>query len=86
MLVLLFCKLSEQYSQTNFTIIKPFKVTKKERQIFRPKIKKVIILSFLLKNKNKYTHNIQVKQTNSVLFPGTRDAFSRAFKKLNERI
>ncbi len=34
MLVLLFCKLSEQYSQTNFPIIKPFKVTKKERQIF----------------------------------------------------
>ncbi len=34
-LVLLFCKLSEQYSQTNFPIIKPFKVTKKkERQIF----------------------------------------------------
>ncbi len=29
MLVLLFCKLSEQYSQTNFPIIKPFKVTKK---------------------------------------------------------
>ncbi len=28
MLVLLFCKLSEQYSQTNFPIIKPFKVTK----------------------------------------------------------
>ncbi len=37
MLVLLFCKLSEQYSQTNFPIIKPFKVTKKgkkDRQIF----------------------------------------------------
>ncbi len=41
MLVLLFCKLSEQYSQTNFPIIKPFNVTKKggggggeERQIF----------------------------------------------------
>ncbi len=38
MLVLLFCKLSEQYSQTNFPIIKPFKVTKKggkkEWQIF----------------------------------------------------
>ncbi len=29
MLVLLFCKLSEQYSQTNFPIIKPFKVIKK---------------------------------------------------------
>ncbi len=29
MLVLLFCKLSEQYSQTTFPIIKPFKVTKK---------------------------------------------------------
>ncbi len=29
MLVLLFFKLSEQYSQTNFPIIKPFKVTKK---------------------------------------------------------
>ncbi len=37
MLVLLFCKLSEQSSQTNFPIIKPFKLTKKEkkeRQIF----------------------------------------------------
>ncbi len=29
MLVLLFCELSEQYSQTKFPIIKPFKVTKK---------------------------------------------------------
>ncbi len=29
MLVLLFCKLFEQYRQTNFPIIKPFKVTKK---------------------------------------------------------
>ncbi len=29
MLVLLFCKLFEQYSQTNFPITKPFKVTKK---------------------------------------------------------
>ncbi len=28
MLVFLFCKLSEQYSQTNFPIIKPFKVKK----------------------------------------------------------
>ncbi len=57
MLVLLFCKLSEQYSQTNFPIIKPFKVTKKK--IFRPKWAKikeiVILLSFLLKNKNKDT-------------------------------
>ncbi len=26
--------MSEHYSQTNFSIIKPFKVTKKERQIF----------------------------------------------------
>ncbi len=37
MLILLFCKLSEQYSQTKFPIIKPFKVTKKgkkEWQIF----------------------------------------------------
>ncbi len=29
MLVLLFCNLSEQYSQTNFPIKKPFKLTKK---------------------------------------------------------
>ncbi len=29
MLVLLFCKLSKQYSQTNLPIIKPFKLTKK---------------------------------------------------------
>ncbi len=29
MLVLLFCKLSEQCSQTNFPIKKPFKLTKK---------------------------------------------------------
>ncbi len=64
MLVLLFCKLSEHYSQTNFPIIKtkPFKVKKKKKewQIFRPKWVKikifVIILSFLLKNKNKDTH------------------------------
>ncbi len=32
MLVLLFCKLSDQYSQTNFPIIKPFKVTKKGKK------------------------------------------------------
>ncbi len=42
MLVLLFCKLSEQYSQTNFPIIKPFRVKKKKKknewQIFRPKV------------------------------------------------
>ncbi len=41
MLVFLFCKLFEHYSQTNFPIIKtmPFKVTqiKKGWQIFRPK-------------------------------------------------
>ncbi len=56
--------LSEQYGQTNFPIIKtkPFKVTeyKKEWWIFRPKWVKikifVIILSLLLKNKNKDTH------------------------------
>ncbi len=41
MLVLLFCKLSEQYSQTNFPIIKPFKVTKKEWQVFGPKWAKI---------------------------------------------
>ncbi len=32
MLVLLFCKLSEQYSQTTFPIIKPFKVTNKKKK------------------------------------------------------
>ncbi len=54
---------SEQYSQTNFPIIKtnPFKVTKykKEWWIFRPKWAKmrifVLILSLLSKNKNKDT-------------------------------
>ncbi len=64
MLVLLLCKLSEHYSQTNFPIIKtkPFKVTKYKKvwQIFRPKWVKikifVIILSLLLKNENKDTH------------------------------
>ncbi len=64
MLVLLFCKLPEHYSQTNFPIIKkkPFKVTeyKKEWWIFSSKWAKIkiffIILSLLLKNKNKDTH------------------------------
>ncbi len=58
MLVLLFCKLSEQYRQTNFPIIKPFKVTKKEWQIFRPKWAKIKsnYFIFLIKKKNKYTH------------------------------
>ncbi len=64
-----FTILSEHYGQTNFPIIKtkPFKVTeyKKEWWIFRPKWVKikifVIILSLLLKNKNKDTHNIQIK-------------------------
>ncbi len=32
MLVLLFCKLSEQYSQTIFPIIKPFKVSKNKKR------------------------------------------------------
>ncbi len=64
MLVFLFCKLFEHYSQTNFLIIKtkPFKVTKykKVRRIFRPKWVKikifVIISSLLLKNESKDTH------------------------------
>ncbi len=61
MLVLLFCELSEQYSQTNFPTIKTKPLQqKKEWQMFRPKCAKiksfVIILSFLLKNKNKDTH------------------------------
>ncbi len=94
MLVLLFCKLFEHYSQTNIPITftfnhladafiqsdvhykdKAFQGNKKrkKRQIFRPKWAKikifVIILSFLLKNKNKdtfihsfipNTHNIQI--------------------------
>ncbi len=65
MLVLLFCKLSEHYSQTNFPITKtkPFKVKQKKKKNgrylgqsgWRIKIF-VIILSFLLKNKNKDTH------------------------------
>ncbi len=48
---------------------KPFKVAKYKKgwQIFRPKWVKikivVIILSLLLKNENKDTHNIQIKQT-----------------------
>ncbi len=56
--MLVFCKLFEQYSQTNFPIIKtkPFKETKYKKvwQIFRPKWVKikifVIILSLLLRN------------------------------------
>ncbi len=54
MMVFLFCKLFEHYSQTNFHIIKtkPFKVTKyKQVWLFRPKWVKiqifVIILSLL---------------------------------------
>ncbi len=94
MLVLLFCKFSEHYSQINFPIIKtkPFKVTKykKEWQIFRPKWVKikifVIILSLLFKNKNKDTHynaqNIQIKQT--VLYFQVQYVYLVvAFKKLN---
>ncbi len=82
MLVLLFCKLSEHYSQTNFPVIKtkPFKVTKykKEWSIFRPKWAKikifVIILSLLFKNKNNDTHYKYTQytdKTNSALFSGT---------------
>ncbi len=96
MLVFLFCKLFEHYSQTNFPIIKtkPFKVTKykKEWWIFRPKWVKikifVIILSLLLKNENKDTHYKYIQYTNkinSVLFSGTM-YLAGAFKKLNEQI
>ncbi len=63
MLVFLFCKLFDHYSQTNCPIIKttPFKVTqyKKVWRIFRPKVKIkiiVIILSLLFKNENKDIH------------------------------
>ncbi len=75
MLVFLFCKLFEHYSQTNFHIIKtkPFKVTtyKKVWKIFRPKWVKikifVIILSVLLKIRTKIhitkKHSIQINQT-----------------------
>ncbi len=64
MLVFLFCKLFEHYSQINFTIIKTtsFKATKYKKvwQIIRPKWVKikmvVIILSVLLKNESKDTH------------------------------
>ncbi len=65
MLVFLFCKLFEHYSQTNFSIIKTkiLKVTKYKKvwQIIRPKWEKiqifVIILSLILKkNENKDTH------------------------------
>ncbi len=80
MLVFLFCKLFEQYSQTNFPIIKtnPFKVTKYKKvlEIFRPKWVKikifVIILSLLLKNENKDTHYkyTYTNKINSVLLSG----------------
>ncbi len=52
MLVFLFCKLFEHYSQTNFPIIKtkPFKVTKIKKgwQIFRPKWVKITIFVIIL--------------------------------------
>ncbi len=80
MLVFLFCKLFQHYSQTNFPIIKtnPFKVTKykKEWWIFRAKwakIKSLSLFYLLLKMRRRIhitnTHNIQIKQ--SVLFSGT---------------
>ncbi len=57
MLVLLFCELSEQYSQTNFPTIKTKPLQQKKEWQMCAKIKSfVIILSFLLKNKNKDTH------------------------------
>ncbi len=40
---------------------------------------------FVIKNKNKDTHNIEIKQS-SALFSGTLGVFSRVFKKLNEQI
>ncbi len=47
MLILLFCKLSEQYSQTKFPIIKPFKVTKKKKKEWQIFI--IIIISYIYK-------------------------------------
>ncbi len=88
-----FTILSEQYSQTNFPIIKtkPFKVAKykKEWWIIRPKWVKikvvVIILYLLLKNKNKDTHykyTYYTNKTNSALFSGTTGIFSRNIKEI----
>ncbi len=52
MLVFLFCKLFEHYSQTNFHIIKtkPFKVAQYEKvwRIFRPKWVKIKIVVIIL--------------------------------------
>ncbi len=92
MLVFLFWKLFEQYSQTNFPIIKtkPFKVKKykKEWWIFRPKWAKIkifviIYLSLKMRRKmhNTNTHTIQIKH--SVLFSGTIGVFSRSIQEID---
>ncbi len=93
MLVFLFCKLFEHYSQTNFPIIKtkPFKVTqyKKEWWIFRPKwakIKIFVIILSVIKNKKKdahYEYTWYTNKTNSVLFSGTIGVFSRSIQEID---
>ncbi len=94
MLVFLFSKLFEQYSQTNLPVIKttPFKVTeyKKVWQIFRPKWEKikifVIILSLLLKNTKIHitkTHKIPINE--SVFYFQVQKVYlAGAFNKLNK--
>ncbi len=86
-LVLLYCKLFEDYSQTNFPIIKT--KYKKGWSIFRPKWVKINIF-FIKKIENKHTHYKCTQYTNkinSVLFSGRlQHVFSRAFNKLNEQI
>ncbi len=70
-----FTILSEQCSQNNLPIIKTksFKVTniKKNGVIF------FIILSFFLKNKNKY-----INKTNSVLFSSIIGIISRSIQEI----
>ncbi len=41
-----------------------------------------IILCLLLKNKNKDTHNIQIKQIQPALFSGTIGIFSRSIQEI----
>ncbi len=84
-----FTILSDQCSQNNFPIIKtrPFKVTNIKLmvdicEVGEDKICIIvffIILCLLLKNKNKDTHNIQIKPA---LFSGTIGIFSRSIQEI----
>ncbi len=74
MLVLLFCKLYKQYSQTNFPVIniKLYKVTK-----YKKRMADIWVIRTKIYITN--THNTQIKQT---VFSGTIGVFNQSIQEI----